>query len=215
MAPYLHQQGIRAVDVLIASHGDNDHVGGLNGLLEGVKVDRIVGNVVDTQLPMTPCRAGMRWNWGGINFEILHPDTQSYDQRNDGSCVLRVSGPGGTVLLPGDIEQKAEARLIDRYGGDLAVDVLVAPHHGSKTSSTGGFLDATRPRYALFPVGYRNRFRFPHAEVVQSYIDRGIVVLGSARHGAISFAIAPGNPLSPKLHRDLSQRFWHQPSEHH
>lgn len=213
VAPYLHQQGIRAVNVLIASHGDDDHVGGLNGLLEGVKVDRIVGNVVATTLPMTPCRAGMRWHWDGIDFEILHPDAQLYDRRNDGSCVLRVSGPGGTVLLPGDIEQKAEAQLIDRYGGDLAVDVLVAPHHGSKTSSTGGFLDVTRPRYALFPVGYRNRFHFPHAEVVQSYIDRGIVVLSSARHGAISFRIAPGHPLSPKLHRDRGQRFWHQPSE--
>ena len=213
VAPYLHQQGIRAVNVLIASHGDNDHVGGLNGLLEGVKVDRIVGNVVSTTLPVTPCRAGMRWHWDGIDFEILHPDAQFYDRRNNGSCVLRVSGPGGTVLLPGDIEQKAEVHLIDRYGEDLAVDVLVAPHHGSKTSSTGGFLDATRPRYALFPVGYRNRFHFPHAEVVQSYIDRGIVVLSSARHGAISFRIAPGHPLSPKLHREHGQRFWHQPSE--
>ena len=213
VAPYLHRQGLHAVNVLVVSHGDNDHVGGINGLLESVKVERIVGNGVDTALSMTPCQAGMRWHWDGIDFEILHPGTQLYYRRNDGSCVLRVSGPGGTVLLPGDIEQEAETQLIDRYAGELAVDVLVAPHHGSKTSSTGEFLEATRPRYALFPVGYRNRFRFPHAEVVQRYIDRGTVVLSSACHGAISFKIAPGHPLSPELHRDLGRRFWHQPSE--
>ena len=105
-----------------------------------------------------PCEAGQHWKWEGVSFTVLHPEAGATGYDNERSCVLRVSTGARAVLIPGDIEHGAEARLVRRLGPALHAEVLVAPHHGSKTSSTPGFVAAVSPRYVVFSAGYRNRW---------------------------------------------------------
>ena len=126
------------------------------------------------------------------------------------SCVLRVSTAGGSVLLPGDIEILSEKFLLADPAAQLRSDILVVPHHGSASSSSTEFVNAITPRYALFPVGYRNRFGFPKAKVVQRYRDIDAHLLDSANAGAIHFRIGPDGIASPELYRERAQRYWHR-----
>ncbi|MDB5896306.1 MAG: internalization-related competence protein ComEC/Rec2, partial [Rhodoferax sp.] len=167
------------------------------------------------------CLAGQRWLWDGIAFEILHPLTHDGgtpdapglgpapgrpDKPNAVSCVLRISNGLHTALLAGDIEKAQETRLVVDVPERLRADVLLVPHHGSKTSSSATFLDAVQPRYALVQAGYRNRFGHPAPPVLARYDERGIQVVDSAHCGAMSWSSA----LPAELHceRDLQQRYW-------
>jgi competence protein ComEC len=129
--------------------------------------------------------------------------------------VLRVGGGGGSVLLTGDIEREQEAALVVAHGAALASDVLVAPHHGSKTSSSAPFLDAVRPKVAVFQAGYRNRFGHPAEVVLDRYRERGIAIVASPACGAWQWradGAAPGT-----CQRDVARRYWHHrigPSPH-
>jgi competence protein ComEC len=123
--------------------------------------------------------------------------------------VLRVSGPGGAVLLPGDVEGVGERALIEREGKALGADVLVVPHHGSRGSSSQAFVAAVRPRHALFATGYRNRFGFPAPEVLERYQVAGAAVHDTARAGAIRVVLAPGRAPVVTHHRTETRRFWH------
>jgi len=154
------------------------------------------------------CRAGRGWNWDGIEFEILHPRAGSRLSGNERSCVLQVRAGEDTILLTGDIEARAEYELLARYGGKLRSTILVAPHHGSATSSTTAFIDAVDPRFVLFPAGYRNRYGFPKQDIIQRYQGHGTKILDTARHGAIEFAIDDAG-LSFRTYRQASLRFWH------
>ena len=188
--PYLIQAGVDAVDVLLVSHGDNDHIGGARGLAEGLPVYRVVTSVPEAfdWRYVRRCNATMAWDWDGVRFEILHPRGRRHWSENNASCVLRVTAGEDSVLFTGDIEAPAERALV-RSGIQLAARVLVAPHHGSRTSSTGPFIDAVAPEYVLFPAGYRNRFRFPRPEVVARYRERGIRPLVTGETGAIEFRL--------------------------
>jgi competence protein ComEC len=217
IVPFLRHHGVTAVDRFILSHGDADHAGGARSVLGGMRVGEVISNDVEAisgQTPAgtaaVPCRVGLRWHWDGIDFRILHPPAGYRGSDNEGSCVLRASGPGGSVLVPGDIEGEAEARLVRVYGPALASDVLIVPHHGSATSSTETFLDAARPRLALLAVGYRNRFKLPNAGVMGRYRARGVPVHATAREGALTVVLAPGHaPGPPRSHRARVRRFWH------
>jgi len=133
------------------------------------------------------CVAGQRWKRDGVAFEFLHPQPGDDAQArpNARSCALKITVGAQSVLLAGDIEAPQERALLARDGARLRADVLLAPHHGSGTSSTPAFLDAVSPSIALFQVGYRNRYRHPKAEVVARYDERGIRVLRSDRAGAV------------------------------
>jgi competence protein ComEC len=220
VGPYLRARGVRQVDTLVVSHGDNDHIGGVEGLLATVPVVHLLSSVPDKLAPRQAqdCRAGQHWQWDGVSFDMLNPPAAAPSggrRENNRSCVLRVQARGQRLLLTGDIEAGAERALIRRLGGELAAEVLVVPHHGSKTSSTAAFVEAVSPRLALFPVGYRNRYGFPKAAVVERYRQRGVQLWDSASNGAIELALGAG-PVQGTIqgYRQQAARYWHdQPAQ--
>jgi competence protein ComEC len=208
--PFLRYQGWSRLDLLVVSHGDNDHIGGARSLTEAVPVARVLTGVPQKMswMKTEPCLRGEHWNWDGVRFEVLHPHAN--EATNDGSCVIRITGPGGAFLLTGDIEAPAEQALV-ASGEDLHARILVVPHHGSKTSSTEPFLDAVSPEFALFPLGYRNRYRFPHPVVVERYESRRIQRLDSATSGAIMMRVKPSGDLEVVSWRDVARHYWQRP----
>jgi len=235
LLPLLRARGEKQVDLLMLSHRDSDHVGGAATLLAGVPVRALSSSLADEHplrqaaaqrgLPHRPCSAGQRWMWDGVAFELLHPtpaDLALAQKPNALSCVLRVQAADGSrALLTGDIEAAQEAALLQRDAGALRSDVLLVPHHGSKTSSTAAFLDAVAPRLALVQAAYRSRFGHPAPEVLARYAERGIAVVRSDRCGAWSGAAAPASAVSAPTGlpqglcaRDVDRRYWHhRPSD--
>lgn len=209
--PYLRQQGRESVDALIISHGDNDHIGGARAVAEKLPIARVLTSVPHKMswVAHDLCRRGEQWQWDGVHFELLHPKKLVGQGRgNNDSCVLRVSAGGHSVLLTGDIELEAERELVASYGEGLHSDILVAPHHGSKTSSSERFVDAVAPRWVVLPLGYRNRYGFPHRSVSERYRGHGITMLDSSESGAISFLLGDGELVAKEYRREV-QRYWH------
>jgi len=211
--PFLRHRGLRQVDVLVASHDDLDHAGGATSVAGLLPVRRLVasGATLDAVGAVEPCRRGERWQWDGVVFEWLHPGMRRFDKDNDNSCVLRVRVGRHTVLLTGDIERSAEAELVER-GGVARADIVLVPHHGSRTSSTAAFVSATRPRWALVPSGHRNRWGFPKPDVVERWQSAGAEVLVGSATGAIEFELHPQRPIAqPTLWRSAQRRPWRDP----
>ena len=215
IVPYLRAVGVKKIDAMVISHEDRDHSGGVHSVAEGVMVGRVIDSLDANSawrpagVPHTPCRAGDAWDWDGVKFDMLSPIEASdpIEARNDNSCVLRVIAGGKRLLIPADIEAPAEQALIKRMGTDLQADVLIAPHHGSRTSSTPAFLAAVKPSVVVFPVGYRNRYRHPNKDVYRRYTESGATLLRTDRDGAVSFTL--GNTEAPKRSRVVRRRYWH------
>lgn len=210
VAPFLHAELGARIDALVISHPDNDHIGGAAYLLDNLPVTRLYSSVPGSlaEHAADACQAGQRWQWDGVLFTMLSPWDLDGSE-NDRSCVLKITGRHGSALLTGDIEKASEARLVASYGTQLASEVLVAPHHGSNTSSTAAFLHAVAPRYALFPVGYRNRFGFPHPLVLERYRRLGIQIEQTSQAGALTlYSGAQGINLT--RYRDSAKRYWQQ-----
>ena len=219
VVPYLQSRGIRRIDALVASHDDDDHKGGASSVMAAMDVAQtIVGPSVRSFGPgarrgsaWVRCQAGRRWVWDGVSFEWLHPGPGPYERDNDSSCVLRVSTGEHRFLLTGDIEAAAEAEVLTtaRLG---PVEVVVAPHHGSRTSSSPAFVAATPPRWVVFSVGHRNRWGFPSPAVVARWERVGAHTLRTSASGAVDFVAQPGEPLShPGQWRIDRRRFWADP----
>jgi competence protein ComEC len=206
--PYLRAAGVQRIDVLVISHGDNDHIGGADSVLRASPVGEVLSSVPERLSAARPCLAGQAWNWDGVDFTILNPDIARFNRANDNSCVLQVRTRYGNVLLPADVEARAEHAMIERWGGRLHSEVLVAPHHGSNTSSTPEFLDAVSPEYVLFPAGYRSRYHHPSAAVVRRYADRGIAMRDSPAAGAIEIRLR-ATGLEAAAYRQQHRRFWY------
>jgi competence protein ComEC len=223
VVPYLRASGIRRLNAIMVTHADNDHSGGVASVLSAVPVEWMLSSLPRSSelhrevRASLPCYAGQRWEWDGVRFELLHPPLDSYGvermKANDRSCVLRISAAGKHVLLTGDAEARSERAMLARDVHALRADILVAPHHGSTTSSTPAFVAAVRPETVIFTVGYRNRFGHPRADVVQRYVDLGSRILRSDRHGAILFEIGAGDARIA-LQRSLYQRYWHGQPNH-
>lgn len=207
--PFLRQAGVKRVDIHIQSHADNDHIGGLADLLAGIPVTRVLTSVPD-RIPfprVAACRAGQHWRWDGVRFQILSPPRGSRFHGNNRSCVLKVSRGRYSVLLPGDIEHAAEHSLLESRAGVLASTILVAPHHGSRTSSGSGFVRAVSPRYVLFAVGYLNRYHFPKRDIMKRYREAGAVLMDTVHAGAIRFRVNDGGVFVTGQ-REVNGRFW-------
>jgi competence protein ComEC len=210
--PYLRQVGASNIDVLVLSHGDSDHAGGLDALTKTVDVKRFLnGASRKIKSPQgEACVAGTRWESSGVKFEIIFPDADQLDLvDNNGSCVVRIEASGRVLLLTGDIEKKAERFLINSRGLNLGADVMLIPHHGSKTSSTEAFIDRVGADVAINAVGFGNRYRLPNKQVIQRYLDRHIAVWDTARHGAISLTLSSQGVGKPVAYRLANKRFWH------
>ena len=195
--PYLQARGIDRLDAMLISHGDSDHAGGALSLLRALPINLVYSSlplrhpVVDAASRHRRCSAGQHWQWDGVGFDMLYPSADAYGDpklsANAHSCVLKISAGGHAILLPGDVGVAQEGKLLADYGAaGLHATVLLAPHHGSKTSSSGVFLRAVDPRLAIFQVGYRNRFRHPQAAVYRRYGEFGIERLRTDEMGAIT-----------------------------
>ncbi len=208
LLPFLRSQGIVKIDSLIISHGDNDHIGGAVSLMRGIETKQVLTSVPQQLSEYAPieCKAGQSWLWDEVKFTILAPQ-QAFVSENDNSCVLKIQSKHGTVMLTGDIEALAETWLVKTYGEELKADVLVSPHHGSKTSSTAGFLQATQPDYVLIPAGYRNQFGHPHKDVLARYRQVNAKWLNSADSGAIAVNIKNDQFVVQGM-RETESRYW-------
>jgi competence protein ComEC len=205
---------------LIISHADTDHSGGAASVLKWMGADAVFSSIAaDHRLLQgveqhEACMRGETWQWGGVRFEFLHPGPEfppgaARSPSNARSCVLKVTSPAGSVLLAGDIEARQEIDLVERVGETLRSDFLLAPHHGSNTSSTEKFLSAVAPVAAIFQVGYRNRFRHPTEKVLARYRAADIEILRTDHDGAIRIHADPGGfPWRIERARDVPPRYW-------
>ncbi|HAT31007.1 MAG TPA: DNA internalization-related competence protein ComEC/Rec2 [Janthinobacterium sp.] len=215
--PYLKARGIDTLDGMIVTHSDSDHAGGALSILANLRVGWLSSslwpdNPIVRAAPVHGrCEAGQGWVWDGVRFEMLHPLPASYADAalkpNARGCTLRISAGGRAILLAADIEAPQEAQLLDRARGQLRADVLLAPHHGSGTSSTPAFLIAVHPELALFQLGYRNRYHHPKAEVYERYREMGIARLRTDESGALTVALGP--QLTVGEYRTEHARYWY------
>jgi len=204
--PLLQQWGL-PLHRIIVSHGDLDHAGGLFTLRQAWPEAQVISS--DERLG-DGCVAGQHWRWDGVDFTMLHPGRHLPYLRNNSSCVLLVASAAGRMLLPGDIDDKIERRLLQQWKGP-AVDVLLVPHHGSSYSSSAEWLQAVAPHTALVTAGQWNRFAFPRPEVVQRYRQQNVDLLGTAACGAVSISagVDAGDIRIRSLRRQRP-RWWRQ-----
>jgi competence protein ComEC len=218
VVPYLRGEGISQLDLVIVSHDDIDHAGGTAAVLSAMAAGQVVssavtGSYLDGWSSSTPCRAGQAWTFDEVRFEMLHPDAASYARDdigdNDRSCVLRIESESGVVLLTADIERRSERRLLRAGNPRLSADVLIAPHHGSATSSSEQFVAAVRPKLVLFPVGYANRYGHPHPAVQARYRSAGARLMRTDETGAVIIMFdQTGTEIV--TWRERKRRYWHK-----
>ena len=211
--PALRAHGVRRIDTLVISHGDNDHAGGADAVRAGLPVGRTVAPAAWARPGMQPCLAGQGWHWQGVQFTWLHPTPYFPYLRNDSSCVLRIEAAGASALLPGDIGRHVEARLAKLPAAQVRSDVLVVPHHGSDTSSSLDFLAAVRPTLGLLPVGHDNRFGLPKQIVLDRYDRYATQLLDSATSGAVRLRLGhDGVRVLERLRQDRPRYWRHAPA---
>lgn len=205
LIPYLKYQGYQSLERLIISHDDNDHAGGLAMLSNQFPIKTLMYN---TELSMSYCIAGNSFQWQELTIEVLWPN-QIKSQENNDSCVIKISDNKYSVLLTGDISKKIEQQLIQAYQpkNTLKSDVLVVPHHGSKTSSSIEFINAISPQYAIFSAGYLNRWRMPVSHVVKRYQDKGVTTFKTANTGMIRFSFL-SNQIKKQTYRHDFWPYW-------
>ena len=214
------------LDKIVLSHRDIDHTGGAPAVLAMQPQAKLLSSIEATHplqalRPAERCVAGQHWEWDGVRFEILHPTPDDYTptaKPNALSCVLRIGNGRATAILAGDIERDQEAALVQRQTArearlesatptGLAADVLLVPHHGSKTSSSAAFLDAVQPSLAIVQSGYRNRFGHPAEEVRLRYAERDVAVVDSPHCGAVHWHSE--SPRRWQCERTIGRRYWH------
>ncbi len=198
VVPALNHMGVTELDILVASHGDTDHAGGVASVLRAVPVGTVLAGEPVPHIAAAPCRAGLRWQWDGVTFSVLHPPPLGLvDGRtahghghgdmksNDVSCVLLIETRGAHALLPGDIE-----RRVERVLQVPPLDFLLVAHHGSTTSTSETFLAAASPRVAVVSAGFDNRFGHPHADVMERLREAGATIVNTAHSGAVQWSSA-------------------------
>ena len=224
VAPFLRARGIRHLDAMIVTHQDTDHSGGALSLLATVPVDLLLSSLPEDH-PIVArraldhevaarCEAGQRWSWDDVRFTVLQPTAAHYAvaqrKANDLSCVLRVESQHGAVLLTGDLEARGEQELLRRDPNMLKAEVVVVPHHGSRTSSTPAFIATVEAVIAVYATGYRNRFGHPRPDIVARYESAGARGYRTDLDGALTFTFAPDAPLAPRAEREHDRRYWRE-----
>lgn len=207
--PVLQSLGVRRLDRLVISHADNDHAGGASSVGSAYPEATVLAPE-GSGLGGKPCLAGESWEWDGVRFEFLHPPPHFPYLKNDSSCVLRVEAGGTRLLMTGDIGEVIERRLIREQPHAIAAEVLTVPHHGSRHSSSPGFVAAAAPRLALVSSGHRSRFGHPHPDVVERYSQAGVQLEGSAEAGMIRLRLDERGLSGVHRWRDRHRRFWHE-----
>lgn len=204
--PFLKAKGIQEIDYIVISHSDNDHAGGAPVLIEAYPKALVITDVAG--FSGQDCRP-KQIQWQGLSLNLLSPPQALAG--NNGSCVIRIDDDRQSLLLTGDIEKQIETSLLSRaLSGEyeLQSEVLIAPHHGSKTSSTEAFIDAVAPKLVLFPAGFANRWGFPKSTVVERYQQREIMGLTTGIEGQIS-VIFQQSEREVKTYRGDLAPFWY------
>ncbi|MFA7399056.1 MAG: DNA internalization-related competence protein ComEC/Rec2, partial [Sideroxydans sp.] len=216
LIPSLRGVGIAKLDGLMLSHDDIDHIGGTHSVMQALPIEWVSSSLkaghplLSTVKQHNSCTDGQSWAWDGVRFEVLHPsDLDDSDKKhdNDQSCVLRISVGARSVLLVGDIEKASESRLLALHMHDLPSTLLIAPHHGSKSSSSEEFVNTVSPQQVVFTTGYRNRFNHPHPTVWQRYGDAGAARLSSDVDGAVIIDLN-ADELKLESYRKTHRRYW-------
>ncbi len=177
-------------------------------MLAAVSVGHLVAGEPIEGVDSERCLSGDEWSSGGIGVRVLHPEG-SVDG-NDASCVLLIEAGERRALLTGDIEWRAESSLLE--GDQLpTVDLVTMPHHGSRTSSTPGFVRRLAPDWAIASAGFDNRWGFPKPDIVARWRSGGAEVLTTATSGAVTARLcADGRPVDVRQHRRAAWRSWHE-----
>lgn len=226
ISPYLVAHGHRQLDQVFISHADNDHAGGLSGILTTLKVKTVAAGqpraarrqlrklnlVVDDNL-ISDCHQGMQWVYGELVIDALWPADSSAgikgDKTNNRSCVLLLRYGGQLILLPGDIEADVESALLKAGLLPKDVDILVAPHHGSRSSSSRAFVDQVSPDFIIYSAGYKNRYNHPHPDIVERYRQAGSAGYNTGTQGAVTFRLNPDGHLDVHYSRKTDRRPWY------
>lgn len=211
VVPFLRDLN-RTPDLLIVSHGDNDHIGGSGAVVNDTKVSRILTSVPERFENAEQCSQGQRWEWDDVRFEVVWPSANALFAGNDGSCVLKVTGSGGSALLTGDIEKPAERQLVANSRNLLDADILQVPHQGSRTSSTDPFLDAVSPKLAIVSTAHLNRYNHPHSDVLQRYRNRNIGFFNTSSSGAIQLNVTSDGIFINEWRRS-NPKLWHDAAD--
>lgn len=206
--PFLNAMGMRKIDRLIISHGDSDHSGGAKTLIKTFAINDILTSAPEQFTDARQCQQGQIWIWDDVVFEMLYPAPEFFHLKNNSSCVLKIGQGRNSVLLTGDIERLAES-IILQQPNKLSAKVLVAPHHGSATSSTVKFIQAINPELVIFSMGYQNKFHFPNRKVVERYINNKTQLDDTAKSGAISFILGKNSELKWDNYRRSHWRIWY------
>ena len=232
--PFFRGRGIDQVDRMVISHSDSDHVGGAATLLKEVRFESMIGslpsansllaNLSSRKIPSIPCRYGQYWVWDEVEFYIWHPheemlfsSTQT-GKPNEMSCVLEVRNKTASLWLTGDVEKQGEADITTRLSQEnlyVLQDkelILMAPHHGSKTSSSIELLNKLKPDQAFAQNGYRNRYGHPHPTVTARYEDLGIPFYQTPLTGmqVWQFGSDSGEAATHRFLRKEGRRIWHR-----
>ncbi|MDD3352872.1 DNA internalization-related competence protein ComEC/Rec2 [Zoogloea sp.] len=218
LLPYLRAVGVRSLDVLVVTHQDTDHAGGAEAVLSGLPVGEVY-SVLPVNHPVRlmaglrnrACAADLAWQWDGVVFRVVHPPEGAEPLKgrdNETVCVIQMEVGGQRLLLTSDMEAATESRLVSGEGRRLVSQVVIAPHHGSRTSSSPAFVAAVAPQWVIFPVGYRNRFRHPNPDVWTRWAVTGAGLLRTDASGAVRFQMG-GGTISPVGWREVRPRYWH------
>ena len=208
--PFLRSQGISQLDALVISHKDNDHAGGYSEVISSIPVVQVyTGEPLSNSSRHTAPCIEQSWQWDGVSFTFLNAiNAQPFYQGNNRSCVLRISTPTDTVLITGDIERPVETRLVVNDTDYLSANVLLAPHHGSLSSSSWPFIREVSPRYVIYSAGYNNTFHHPNRRVQDRYDALGVIPFNTAKQGAIFIKSRYDQPLTIKYQRQNKRHYW-------
>ncbi|MFK8012889.1 MAG: DNA internalization-related competence protein ComEC/Rec2 [Marinicellaceae bacterium] len=204
VVPFLNHQGIHHIDKLILSHNDNDHAGGVDAFINAFPLTEIY----DVMGKHKACQYPNSWTWNEVVFEVLSPFEIKPYLKNNSSCVLKISSSSGSILLTGDIEEPVEYRLITQFKQSIESDVILVPHHGSKTSSSQNFINTINPKIALNSSGYLNQFNHPHPIVKSRYTKNNISFYDTQEKGMIELLFSQ-NSIVINQFLDNNRHFWH------
>ncbi len=194
--PYLHSKGYSVLDVVIVSHQDQDHMGGLSAIISDMEILKLYSPqpVSEYRGRQSECVEGVVWDWDDVRFEFLYPSINqvkaAIKSHNEQACVLKITTQWRSILLSSDIESNSEQWLISHNRDALKSDYLLVPHHGSTTSSTESFIESVQPELALVSSGYKNRFNHPDPRIVSRYRDQNIPFKTTADNGAIRVVLS-------------------------
>jgi competence protein ComEC len=215
VAPYLYSQGLHYIDRLVVSHGDMDHAGGLTGLLEKISVDQLfagelekIPQEIPNRIEMQNCHQIPEWQWQAVHFQFLQFPRLARASANNHSCVLLISYGEHHILLPGDIETAVENQLIRDQQLPEKLHLLLAAHHGSRTSSGAGFVNKMQPEIVVYSAGYRSQHGHPHLQVRQRYQAVGSREINTAESGAILFEWDQNKLQRVREYRLFNRRYW-------